>query len=96
LSNARSITLGKGEISTLHLYFQVKANAIVSDDRAFLNVLHAYDIPFIIPSDLIVWMALTDAVPVKKAIAGLDRIELYIKESNYLRAKNKLEVMLND
>jgi len=46
--------LGEGENSTLHLFFNMNASAIISDDKAFLNILHQNNIPFIIPTDLIV------------------------------------------
>ena len=32
--------LGKGESSTPHLFFNMNASAIISDDKAFLNILH--------------------------------------------------------
>ena len=31
--------LGKGENSTLHLFFNKNASSIISDDRAFLNII---------------------------------------------------------
>ncbi len=32
--------IGKGETSTLHLFFNIDAQAIISDDRIFLKILH--------------------------------------------------------
>jgi len=47
-------TFGDGECSTLHLFLNSGAKAIITDDRAFLNFLDKSKIPFIIPTDLIV------------------------------------------
>jgi hypothetical protein len=86
-------SLGEGEISTLHLFFDTKAKAIVSDDQAFLNMLYRNNVPFIIPSDLIARLSGLDILDRKKCLSALKRIRPYIGESNYLRAKNRIEVI---
>lgn len=46
-------SLGKGEKSTLHLFYDQNALGIVSDDMAFLNLLDKHNIPYFTPASLI-------------------------------------------
>ena len=84
--------LGKGENSTLHLFFNMNASAIISDDRAFLNILHQNNIPFIIPTDLIVRLYELKIITMEEFMKALDMIKPYVSKHNYDRAKNSPEV----
>lgn len=80
--------LGKGELSTLALFTQVKADAIISDDKKFLSVLEERQIPFIIPTELIA--ALVHKIGKKEAIEALRRIKPFVSEENYESASEAL------
>ena len=84
--------LGKGEKSTLHLFFNKSALAIISDDRVFLNILHKNNIPFIIPTDMIVRLYELKIITMGESIEVLNMIKPYVNKHNYDRAKNNLEV----
>lgn len=83
--------LGKGEKSTLYLFFNLKADAIISDDNAFLNILKANSIPFIIPSDIISRLVELKIIDKESGIKALNAIEYYIRRENYLMAKKVIE-----
>lgn len=85
--------LGNGEKSTLHLFFNIKGKAIITDDQAFLNLLHRNNIPFIIPTDLISRLVELRILEKRDAISALEKIRPLVKESNYLIAKKKVEVI---
>ncbi|MBE9593163.1 MAG: hypothetical protein IMF19_06755 [Proteobacteria bacterium] len=88
----RGVKLGKGESSTLHLFFNMNASAIISDDKAFLNILHQNNIPFIIPTDLIVRLYELKIITMEEFMKALDMIKPYVSKHNYDRAKNSPEV----
>lgn len=83
--------LGKGENSTLHLFFNKNASAIISDDRAFLSILYQNNIPFIIPTDLIVRLYELKIVTIEESVRALEMIKPYVSRHNYDKAKNYLE-----
>lgn len=85
--------LGAGERSTLHLFLNVKAKAIISDDQTFLNFLYQNRIPFVIPSDLIARLVELKILDKKGGLLALEKMKPYIKESNYLKARKKVELV---
>ena len=85
-------TFGAGECSTLHLYLNSGAKAIITDDRAFLNLLDKSEIPFIIPTDLIVRLYELKVISKDESIKALDRIKEYVSVHNYNTAIRNLEV----
>ncbi len=85
-------TFGYGECSTLHLFYNSDAKAIVTDDRAFLNLLDNNNIPYIIPTDLIVRLYELKVMTKDESINSLDAIKIYVSWSNYDAARRNLEV----
>lgn len=83
--------VGKGETSTLHLFYNINAKAIISDDRIFLKILHQNNIPFIIPIDLIIRLYGLKIISKKEAIDGLIEIKPYVNKNCYDNAKANLE-----
>jgi len=83
--------VGKVETSTLHLFFNTNAKAIISDDRMFLKILHQNNIPFIIPVDLIIRLYELKIISKEEAIEGLIEIKPYVKKNCYNEAKANLE-----
>ena len=53
-------SLGAGERNALHLHFAEKADAILSDDRVFLNFLDRNSIPFVAPVNVVVALTRSD------------------------------------
>lgn len=83
--------LGKGEASSLHLFFNINAKAIISDDRAFLNLLGQNNIPFIIPADMIIRLFELKLISKDDAIDALNKLKPYVNKDNYNNAKENLE-----
>ena len=83
--------LGAGETSALILYYKMKADAIVSDDRQFLTYLGEQNIPFLVPSEFLVLLALAKKIKNKDCLQALDTIKNMITVENYYSAKEALE-----
>ncbi len=82
--------LGAGEIEVLALFKEINADAVVSDDRKFLSVLEAEEIPFIIPSDAIALLAVKKIVSKQEAIKYLDKISHLVRRESYDAAREKI------
>lgn len=89
--------MGEGEKQALRLYFQAKGDAIISDDRTFLNLLDRYnqkfgtkDVSFITPVNAIVTMENKGIIPYEEAKKGLKRIKGLIRQSSYQKALEEL------
>ncbi len=85
-------TFGVGECSTLHRFHNLYAKVIVTDDRAFLNLLDRNNIPYIIPTDLIVRLYELKVITKDESINFLDAIKVYVSGPNYDVARRNLEV----
>jgi len=85
-------TFGVGECSTLHLFHNLYAKVIVTDDRAFLNLLDRNNISYIIPTDLIVRLYELKVITKDESINFLDAIKVYVSGQNYDAARRNLEV----
>jgi len=83
--------VGKGETSTLHLFCNTNAKAIISDDRIFLKILHQNNISFIIPIDLIIRLYELKTISKEEAVEGLIEIKPYVNKNCYNEAKANLE-----
>ncbi|MCZ7384577.1 MAG: hypothetical protein O8C63_07495 [Candidatus Methanoperedens sp.] len=83
--------VGKGEASSLHLFFNTNARAIISDDRAFLNLLEQNNIPFITPATLIIRMVELKLLSKEEAMGALNKLKPYVSKNNYNNAKANLE-----
>lgn len=91
-------SLGQGEKQALHLYFQEEGDAVLSDDRTFLNLLAGYNrkvreqegVPFITPANAIVELARKEVVSTEQAKEGLDQIKGLIREKSFQKALEDL------
>ena len=88
LSNS---TVGQGESSTLHLFFNIHAKAIISDDRVFLNLLQRNNVRFIIPTDLIVRLYQLKILTKKESKEALTMIKPMTNKNNFDKAIKNLE-----
>lgn len=83
--------LGKGEKSALSLFYGIKADAIVSDDKAFLQFLKQANVPFLMPADLISSLNKKKILDKNEALRVLDGLKPFIKDECYSEIKNNLE-----
>ncbi len=88
LSNS---TVGQGESSTLHLFFNTDAKAIISDDRVFLNLLQRNNVRFIIPTDLIVRLYELKILTKNESKEALTMIKPMTNKNNFDKAMENLE-----
>ena len=89
-TNIIDSSLSSGEILSLELYKKLKADAIISDDRRFLNLLNQEKCEYIIPADIIVILAKSRKVTKEEAINGLNKIRTLVREDVYLSALKRL------
>ena len=82
--------LGGGEQSALLLYEKLGADAVISDDRKFLSFLEEKEVPFIIPTDLIVLLSAKGRISKAKAREALDSLRPFVREENYRLAKEAI------
>ncbi len=82
--------LGQGECAVLALFKDLRADAIIGDDRKFLSVLELQEIPFITTADAITFIALKGGVTKDEANTALDAIRMLVSEENYQQAKETI------
>ncbi|MAE43292.1 hypothetical protein CMO93_05955 [Candidatus Woesearchaeota archaeon] len=82
---------GKGEKSILELYHNTKNNAIVSDDSTFIKHLENENIPFFVPSDLIILLKKQSKINQKEAFYFLEKMKVFIREEVYNETKKELK-----
>ena len=82
---------GKGEKSVLGLYHSTRNSIIISDDSAFIKHLENENIPFFVPSDLIILLKKLNKISLKEALYFLDKIKVFIKKEAYNEAKKELK-----
>ena len=83
--------LGKGEASSLEIFKKGKYNAIITDDRKFLKVMEEQNIPFMMPSDVIVRLLKRRKITAKKALEALEKIKPFIRKDVYEKAKSEVD-----
>ncbi|HEX9899132.1 MAG TPA: hypothetical protein VGC81_07885 [Candidatus Methylomirabilis sp.] len=86
-----SQTLGTGERGALRLYFKERADSIVTDDRAFLNLLTRHRIPFLTPPEILYRLRTADRLSHEKAEAAAERLRPIIRHEVYQDLKRRLE-----
>lgn len=79
-------TFGEGERETLHLYYHAQADGILSDDRGFLTLLTAQQIPFFTPAAALVALGTWGVLAVPEAFAALERLRPLIRQEHYAAA----------
>jgi predicted nucleic acid-binding protein len=76
-------SLGAGERAALHLLFAREADAVLTDDRAFLNVLGRAGIRTLTPAAAIVSLFESGRLSKAEAIEALGSIEGLLREEVY-------------
>jgi len=85
-------SLGEGEKSSLHLFYDQNALGIVSDDVAFLNLLDKYNVPYITPANLIPRLVELKKISKQQSLTMIEKLKPYIRESIYKLVKKEIEV----
>ena len=83
--------LGRGELSSVNLYFQEKNSCIITDDSAFINYLEENNIKFFVPADVILLMKISNKVDKKTALIHLEKIKDLIREEVYNDIKKDIK-----
>lgn len=84
-------SLGAGEREALHLFFEERADAIVSDDARFLPLLERAGVSYLPPALVLVQLARRKEISRDASLAHLERMKPLIKPGVYRRAKEDLE-----
>jgi len=87
----RATGLGEGEKSTLRLFFNLNARAIVTDDLRFIKLLKRRSLPFITSAGAILLLYGERAISKSEALKYLNKLKPYISVKDYLAAKRWLE-----
>ncbi len=76
--------LGKGEREVFQLYFQEKADAVVSDDRAFLNFLdRSSDVEYFTSCNTIYIMYKKEIMTKRESLSSMDKIKELVRDEVY-------------
>lgn len=82
--------LGAGEVAALHLYFEERSDAVVSDDRVFLRLLAENQIPSLTSLNVITTLAQRGHMSTETALAALDEIRQYVRADEFTQARSEL------
>ncbi len=92
ISKDKLESLGKGEKETFHLYFQEQADAIVSDDRAFLKVLDRFsNVKYFTPCNTIYIMYKKGIINKKESLKSIGNIKELVRNDVYEIVKTKIK-----
>ena len=88
-------SFGAGEREALAVYFAAEADAVLTDDRAFLGLLAGADppVPALVPDAVIVALAEGCRMTIDEAREALAAIEPSIRRDAYAAAMEDLETM---
>ncbi len=86
-------SLGAGERAALHATFASGADAVLTDDRAFLGVLTRAGIAALVPAAAIVSLADAGSMSLEEAVAALGRIEDSMRREVYETAVQELDAL---
>lgn len=84
------VSLGAGEREALQIYFTEQADAVLSDDQAFLSALEAQGIPFLTPAAVLVFLAERKLITLTEAYEALERLRPLIRSDQYEMARQDL------
>lgn len=82
--------LGRGEQEALHLFFAARADAIISDDIAFLTVLGHAGVRYLPPALVLVQLARERHLELRAALEGLEQMRPFVRPEVYQAARSDL------
>ena len=92
ISKDKLESLGKGEKEAFQLYFREQADAVISDDRAFLKVLDRFDnVKYFTPCNTIYIMYKKEIINKKESLKSIDNIKELIRNEVYEIVKTKIK-----
>lgn len=83
--------LGKGELAAKLAFREIKAAAVLSDDKQFISSMLRESTPFLLPADFIVLLAKSKELSKDTAKKLLKNLEPFIDDEQYARAGKELE-----
>ncbi len=86
-----STGLGKGECGALRLFCQESADFLVTDDRAFLNLLTRHRIPFLTPAELLIRLRKANSLTPEQAARAAERLRPFVRGDVYAALRSRLE-----
>lgn len=90
LVEGSSAYLGAGERAALSLFFERRADAILTDDRAFLGLLSSAGVPALVPTAAVSALAASGAISPARAKEALGRIRGLVRTGAYEAAMEEL------
>lgn len=85
--------LGPGELAAAALLVQEGAEAVVTDDRAFLRVLRGTGLPYTTPALLVADLVRAGALPKEDALRALERMRAMIRDDQYRLVRARIQAM---
>jgi len=95
LIGGSAASFGAGERVAVAVFYAVGADAVLTDDRAFLGLLAGAEppVPAMVPAAAIVALAEGGWMTVDKAREALDKLKPWIRTDTYAAAMEDLETM---
>lgn len=87
-------SLGAGERAALRIFHDKGADAVLTDDRAFVNLLRRTKATILLPAAAIVLLAKSGRMGAEDAVAALERIERLVRRSVYEEAQQELNGLI--
>jgi hypothetical protein len=82
--------LGRGEQEALHLFFAARADAIVTDDAAFVAMLAGAGLRYLVPALVLVRLVQRQYLEPAEALDCLERMRPFIRAGVYRAARDDL------
>ncbi|MBI2176622.1 hypothetical protein HYU40_04750 [Candidatus Woesearchaeota archaeon] len=83
--------LGKGELAAKQAFTELRAAAVLSDDKQFIALMLQEGTPFLLPADFIVLLAKSKELSKDAAKKMLENLKPFIDDGQYARAGKELE-----
>lgn len=95
LLRSSAAALGAGERAALAVFFVSSADAILTDDRAFLGLIAGADppVPALVPAAAIVSLVETERLSIEEAREALGKLERSVRESVLAAALGEIDAM---
>lgn len=82
---------GKGERTSLELYYQIHAQAIISDNQRFLKELEKKQVPFTTPAGILQALYWNKKLNKSETLNALEKMKPLIQSEIYISLKKEVE-----